>query len=219
MRWIRAAHNAPAAWREPLRAFFRLVPCVNDHLTRRTFLADSSRATIGGTFALRLPWLVALAGCVLEERAFRHLTNVEARTLAAFAAQIIPSHDGTPGALEAGAVYFIDRAIGHPFFQEGIPVVRAGLADLDARARQRGVRRGFSALADEAQQAVLREIERTQFFNVARTLVIIGTLADPFHGGNRDGIGWSMIGMEHQPIYRAPFGWYDAHVEATPNSK
>jgi gluconate 2-dehydrogenase gamma chain len=192
---------------------------VNDPLTRRTFLADSSRATIGGTLALRLPWLVALAGCVLEERAFRHLTNAEARTVAALAAQIIPSHDGTPGALEAGAVYFIDRAIGHPFFQEGIPVVRAGLADLDARARQRGVRRGFGALGDESQQAVLREIEHTQFFTVARTLVIIGTLADPFHGGNRDGIGWSMIGMEHQPIYRAPFGWYDAQVEATTQAK
>ncbi len=42
--------------------------------------------------------------------AFEYLTPDAARTLSALAAEIIPSDDG-PGATEAGAVYFIDRAL------------------------------------------------------------------------------------------------------------
>jgi len=54
-------------------------------------------------------------------------------------------------------------------------------------------------------------------FHTARTLVVIGTFADPSHGGNTGGAGWSMIGIDHQPSYEAPFGWYDAQssVSAT----
>jgi hypothetical protein len=56
----------------------------------------------------------------------------------------------------------------------------------------------------------MREIETTPFFATARTLVVIGTFADPSYGGNRDGAGWTIIGIEHGASYTAPFGWYDA---------
>jgi len=51
----------------------------------------------------------------------------------AFAAQIIPSDKSLPGADEAGAVHFVDRAFGKPFFADIVPVVRAGLADHQPR--------------------------------------------------------------------------------------
>ena len=39
----------------------------------------------------------------------------------------------TEGATNAGAVYFIDRALAEPYFAGSLPVIRSGLADLDER--------------------------------------------------------------------------------------
>jgi gluconate 2-dehydrogenase gamma chain len=179
-------------------------------LTRRDFLADLSRAAAAGGLALQLPWLAALASCAREDESFTRLTPAEARAMRAFAAQIVPSDDGTPGAEETGAVHFVDRALGLPLFADSVPLVRAGLADLDRRARAIGARDGFASLSAAKQVAMMRQIEHDPFFTAARNLVVIGTFADPSYGGNRNGAGWSMIGIDHRPSYTAPFGWYDA---------
>jgi hypothetical protein len=181
-------------------------------LTRRGFLADSGRATIGGTLAMHLPWLAALASCRRSDEAFSHLTPAEVSTLRAFAAQIIPSDRKTPGAAEAGVEYFVDRAFEDPWFRERLTVLRSGLADLDVRARQRGAPTGFASLGSDAQIALMKEVEREPFFAVARTLVIMGTFASPRHGGNRDETGWTIVGVDHSPTHSAPFGWYDAQA-------
>ena len=182
-----------------------------DRLTRRGFLADSGRAATAGWIALEIPWLAALASCRRDD--FATLTLAEARAMRAFAAQIIPSDTSLPGADEAGAVHFIDRAFGKPFFADVVPVVRAGLADLDARARTLG-ERDFASLSPGRQVALMRQVERTPFFAAARMLVVIGTFADSAYGGNRRGAGWTIVGLEHQLTYSSPFGWYDARDEA-----
>ena len=195
---------------------FPFIPSMNaDQLTRRRFLADSSRLGTAGWIALHLPLAGTFAACAREGAPFVNLDAARARTLRAFAAQIIPSGEGTPGAEEAGAAYFIDRALGDPFFAGDVRIVRDGLADLDRRARAAGERGGFASLSAAQQIAIMRQIEHGEFFATARKLVIIGTFADASHGGNRDGIGWSIIGMEHRPSYDAPFGWYDAVANAT----
>ena len=132
----------------------------------------------------------------------------------AFAAQIIPSDDGTPGAAEAGAVNFIESALARPLFADTVPIIRSGVADLDARARvvSEG-ERDFASLSATHQVAIMRDIEHGPFFPVARTLVVVGTFADPSYGGNKDGIGWAILGIDHRPIYRPPFGWYDAQSD------
>jgi gluconate 2-dehydrogenase gamma chain len=181
---------------------------------RRAFLADSTRAVTAGWLAVQLPLLAALTGCARDDarrgEALAHLTSAEARTMRAFATQIIPSDDGTPGADEAGVVHFVDRAVGMPFFADAVPLLRTGLADLDAHAQKKGGRNGFASLTSKQQMALMRDIETTPFFATARTLVVIGTFADPSYGGNRGGAGWAMIGIKHEASYTAPFGWYDA---------
>ena len=184
-----------------------------DRLTRRGFLTESGKAATAGWIALETPWLAALAGCTRDdENRFAALTPAEAKAMRAFAAQIIPSDKSLPGADEAGAVHFIDRAFGNPFFADVVPVVRAGLADLDARARALG-ERDFASVSPGRQEAILRQVERTPFFLAARMLVVIGTFADSTYGGNRGGAGWTIVGFEHEPTYASPFGWYDAQDE------
>ena len=119
--------------------------------TRRDFLAELTRTAAAGALAFQLPMQTTLAGCArgTEER-LTHLTPAEARAMRAFAAQILPSEAGSPGAEEAGVVHFVDRAFGDPAFADTVPVVRAGLAALDARAHAAGARQGVSSLSHEA---------------------------------------------------------------------
>lgn len=188
----------------------------DDQLTRRQFLSDSSRTATAGWLTLQLPWLTALAACGHKDTGsneqYAQLTPAEARAMRAFAEQIIPSGPDGPGAVELGAVTFVDRALGAPFFAASVPIVRTGLADLDARAHalKRGVE--FASLAASQQIAIMRQIEHEPFFATARTLVIIGTFAEPSYGGNRGAAGWAMVGIDHRPSYTAPFGWYDAQT-------
>jgi len=180
-----------------------------NRLTRRGFLAESGQAASAAWIALEVPWVASLASCARDDGDFAALTSAEARVMRAFAAQIIPSDQSLPGADEAGAVYFIDRAFGMPFFADIVPVVRAGLADLDTRARTLG-ERDFASLSPGRQVAIMRQVDRTPFFAAARMLVVIGTFADPSYGGNRHGAGRTIVGVEHRPTYSAPYGWYDA---------
>jgi gluconate 2-dehydrogenase gamma chain len=196
--------------RTPLPA----APAHDDSCSRRTFLADSARAVAAGWLAAGS--LAALAACAREDERrggpFAHLTADEGSAMRAFAARILPSDDGAPGAEEAAAARFVDRALGTPYFAGALPLLRQGLADLDRRARRLGARGGFAALDPARQDAVIRAVERTAFFEAARTLVLTGTFADPSYGGNAGGTGWALVEMEHRATYRAPFGWYDAQA-------
>ena len=198
----------------------RVITTMRDaQLTRRHFLSESGRAVTAGWLTLQLPWLGALAACAREDarsnEQFAQLTPAEARAMRAFAEQIIPSGSDGPGAVELGVVSFIDHALGMPFFATSAPVVRAGLADLDARAH--AVKRGaeFASLAAAQQIAIMRQIEHEPFFATARTLVLVGAFAEPSYGGNRGAAGWTMVGIDHRPSYAAPFGWYDAQAGTT----
>src|SRR5690349_2710552 len=93
-------------------------------VSRRGFLAHSSQSLSAGWLSFQLPWIAVLAGCAREDASrsapFLHFTPAEGRAMQAFAAQIIPSDDGTPGAEELGAAYFIDRALGTPYFSPNL---------------------------------------------------------------------------------------------------
>lgn len=184
---------------------------------RREFVTRSAALLGGSWFAMQLPLLGSLAAwartAAAEQAAFTNLTAGEARTMEAFAAQIIPSDASGPGAKEAGAVWFIDRALGSGYFPELKDVIRGGIADLDARARRRrtGVT-GFADLTVAEQIRTMRQVDGQPYFFPARMLSVMGVLADPRHGGNRDHVGATILGIEHRPSYQPPFGWYDAEA-------
>ncbi|MEP7000820.1 MAG: gluconate 2-dehydrogenase subunit 3 family protein [bacterium] len=182
--------------------------------TRRAFVVGVGRTVAASALALQLPMLTTLVGCVGDKETFAHLTSAEAHTVRAFAAQILPSEAGSPGANEARVVNFVDRAFGDPFFADAVPVLRAGLAELDTQARALGERNGFGALPDAEQTAIMRLMSASAFFVSARTLVLTGAFSDSSYGGNYDGAGFTIMGMEHHTSYAAPFGFYDAQALA-----
>ena len=195
---------------------------INEDLTRRTFLQASG--SLAGSTLMRagLPTFVALSqsACTArdEAAAFENMSNAEARELSAIAARILPTTD-TPGATEAGAVYFFDKAFG-TFLADSIDTNRAQIVEF-----QSGVAAAYPGAAlfsdlDEADQdEYLKSVEETPFFQRTRSLTIDGVFGMSTWGGNRDDIGWKMIGMDGPPhAWAPPFGHYDAEYMEEQNN-
>jgi len=120
------------------------------------------------------------------------LTASEADILDAVCARLIPTDEHGPGAREAKASRYIDRALAG-FLAPSRQAYTAGLADLDRRAAaSHGA--PFARLSDADQDAVLKDIEATSFFALVRTHTIQGTFCDPFYGGNDNFVGWDLLG-------------------------
>ena len=141
---------------------------------------------------------------VAPERDVREqLTAAEADTLNAIVARIIPTDNRGPGAKEARAARYIDRALGGALADSRQAYI-AGLAALDAYARS-SHRAPFHQLSEADQDSVLVDVESgtatgfsgggsAAFFAMVRAHTIQGTFGDPYYGGNANFVGWDLIG-------------------------
>ena len=127
----------------------------------------------------------------------------EARTVQAMTARLIPGTPDNPGAREADAIVFIDRALAG-YVANLQTFYRRGIAAFDALCKERHGQ-PFHLLNDDQQDGMLRAIEgpgdheqgdrMAQFFAVVYEHTLEGTFCDPVYGGNRDAVGWRMIGF------------------------
>ena len=186
----------------------------HDERTRREFLTTSGSA-MGAAWLLRFAPFIALTQACASEALrsglpFTTFTEREGADFDAFAARIVPTDD-TPGAREAGAVHFADRAL-ETFLSELLPVVRGGLTAMNERVADTfGGIGAFADLPEGRQDEIITTVEREDpaFFSVARILVVMSLMAEPEYAGNVDRVGWRLIGREEQSVYQPPFGFYD----------
>ena len=202
---------------------------MNNSLSRRRFLSHGISGLSSAWIAAH--WPAVLSAADHAHRAsqsatppkFEFFSPEQAAEIDAISARIIPT-DGTPGAREAGVVYFIDRAL-ITFASDDQKTYKEGLPELQARLRELfpAVER-FSAATPEQQDEVLRSLDdhapvparpfrprpaAQSFFETLRQHTIAGFLIDPDAGGNRDGAGWKVIGREREHMFQPPFGYYD----------
>jgi len=205
-------------------------------LDRRKFLSHGI-AALGATWtAAHWPAVVAAAEhaqhIVLfpENQKWEFFTPTEAKEVEALASCIIPS-DGTPGAREAGVVYFIDRALvtfavdDQKKYREGLPEIQKRVHELFPEASL------FSTATSEQQETVLASLDEAgaknaprrprgnfrpnpaaqPLFEILRIHTIAGFLIDPEadHKGNRGGVGWAVIGREPGHSFQPPFSAID----------
>ena len=138
----------------------------------------------------------------LQAEPLENLTATEMDLLDAIVARLIPTDANGPGAREARAAHYIDRALGGALAASR-QAYTAGLAALDRYARSsRGA--PFTQLAAAGQDSVLREVEAgaatgfaggsATFFSMVLTHTHQGTFGDPYYGGNANFVGWDLIG-------------------------
>jgi gluconate 2-dehydrogenase gamma chain len=154
--------------------------------------------------------------------ALTFFTDLEAVTVEAIGERIIPAGADEPGATDAGTVYYIDRAVAGFSTRLQRPY-RLGLRELDRwTVRTSGV--PFHQLDTDEQDAVVTrflgapvepELEGSvtepngdetldggpdtallrRLFAIIREHVIEGYFCDPVYGGNRDAVGWKLVGF------------------------
>ena len=134
--------------------------------------------------------------------ALETLTAAESDILEAIVARLIPTDENGPGAAEARAAHYIDRALSGPLASSKAAYV-SGLAAVDAYAQSsRGT--PFVKLSASDQDALLTDMEKNAatgfrpnsaaFFNMVHNHTMQGTFSDPYYGGNANFVGWDLIG-------------------------
>jgi gluconate 2-dehydrogenase gamma chain len=175
------------------------------NLLRRAGVVGAVAATTGTTLVLTTAVTARTqtpAPAVPPLEALEALTAAESDILEAIVARLIPTDENGPGAVEARAAHYIDRALAGPL-SSSRRAYAAGLAAVDAYAQStKGA--PFAKLAAPAQDAVLSAMEQnvakgfapnsSAFFNLVRTHTIQGMFSDPYYGGNANFVGWDLIG-------------------------
>ena len=165
-------------------------------------LGDENRpgAAMGATRAAAAP--AAQPHVAVGRQPYEHLTAAQADLLEAVVDRLIPSDEHGPGALDAGVMRYIDRALGGALAASR-PAYTAGLAALDEYARtSRG--RPFLELASTDRDSVLIDVETgaargfqgssAQFFAMVLGHTRQGMFGDPYYGGNVNFAGWDLLG-------------------------
>src|SRR5437879_9709544 len=176
-----------------------------DLLKRAGMLGAAATVQVGGldpAGAAEPARKVAQARAAMPVReSLETLTAAESDTLEAIVARLIPTDENGPGAAEARAAHYIDRALTGPLASSRA-AYSAGLAAVDAhsRASQRAPR---AHLSPHAQDAVLSEMEKnaatgltpnaSTLLHFLRAHTIQGTFCDPYYGGNANFAGWDLI--------------------------
>jgi gluconate 2-dehydrogenase gamma chain len=128
----------------------------------------------------------------------------DAATVAAFAERLMPTAPGKPGAHDANVLNYIDLALSGAY-AELQEFYRRGVAQLDAYCRKT-YNEPFARLDSGRQDQVITALEQGKaagftwptaqaFFETVRTHTIEGLFADPAYGGNKDFVGWRLVGF------------------------
>jgi gluconate 2-dehydrogenase gamma chain len=183
-------------------------------ITRRDILkgagAVAAAATTGGAGILAVTDSDLADAVQNRSSAFREpletLTAQEADLLDLIVARLIPSDALGPGAREARAVRYIDRAL-NGALAGSRDAYRSGLAAFD-RYCQMSRGKPFAQLTAIEQDSVLIDMETgaatgsgagfagssAQFFALMLNHTRQGTFGDPYYGGNADFVGWDLLG-------------------------
>jgi len=197
--------------------------------SRRHFLFQGMTGVSAVWISANWPSLLAAAGHARDQaksasrKKVEFFTLEEAVEVEAISERILPSDD-TPGAREAGVIYFIDRAL-VTFAKGQQQVVRDGLSSLQALTKSTFPKyASFSQASAAEQDQILHRLEKQSsdgaggfaigptgqsFFGTIHWLTVAGFLVDPDTRGNPSGVGWKLIGREREHCFQAPFGYYD----------
>jgi gluconate 2-dehydrogenase gamma chain len=138
---------------------------------------------------------------------YQFFSESEARLLIAICEQIIPGDD-TPGATDAGVIYYIDRQLCGPLARHR-QSYRQGLASFRQTSLQ-AYKTPFEELTFEQQTEALRMIEagkapkelweepsQRAFFDLVLDHTRQGFYGSPRHGGNRNYASYRMLGLAY----------------------
>jgi hypothetical protein len=186
-------------------------------LSRRAALGAllAGAATAGAWTSASAAAALQAAGAAATRNA--GFTQPELKILTVAADAIVPVTD-TPGAIAAGVPHFIDALAQHWMMPDELAQFRAGLANLDASARQR-YKKGFAACTQAEATEILQALRAASPYQ-GHTFELAARIEDPqapFYLRLRDlvvyGYFTSEIGSTKELRYVAVPGRFDGDVD------
>jgi gluconate 2-dehydrogenase gamma chain len=141
--------------------------------------------------------------------------------LEAISARILPTTH-TPGAVEAGAAHYVNFALGGAY-RSWLARYQRGLSELQRHCRS-GHGMPFEDLGEDRQDTVLSALQAgaigeidggADLFELVRRHVLEGVFCEPNYGGNRDLVGWALVGFPGQR-YGYPDPYIDRVIDLPP---
>ena len=145
--------------------------------------------------------------CLRQTSTYRFFITDEAKCIIAFCEQIIPK-DESPGATDAGVIYYIDRQLAGVFNYDQV-TYRSGIKNLQAYCNKTASR-SFESLVSAEQQKIMKMMESNQikgtewpdgkpgeFFNLILSHTMQGFYGSPIHGGNKDYMSFEMLRIDY----------------------
>ena len=128
-------------------------------------------------------------------------TDAEFAIVSALTERILP-RDEDPGAIDANVPVYIDRMLQSPDLHQMREDFVGGIAAIDKRARAR-FQKGFAEAAPAEQDELVSMFKdsapdsgEAKFYELLITLTLEGFLGDPSYGGNKDYVGWALVGFQ-----------------------
>jgi gluconate 2-dehydrogenase gamma chain len=145
--------------------------------------------------------------CLKQINTYRFFTPDEAKCVIALCEQIIPK-DKSPGATDAGVIYYIDRQLAGVFHYDQ-QTYRNGIKNLQTWCTKKSGKL-FELLVATEQQKVMKMMESNQiketewpqaqaseFFNLVLSHTMQGFYGSPIHGGNKDYMSFEMLRIDY----------------------
>lgn len=128
-------------------------------------------------------------------------SGLELATVAAACERIIP-RDEDPGAKDANVPAYIDLILQTPELKQMKTDFLRGMSALERRSRSM-FKKGFVEATPEQQDELLTIFKdsgpgtgEAHFYEILVTLTLEGFLGDPSYGGNKDRVGWRLVGFD-----------------------
>lgn len=169
--------------------------------TRREFIQQLSLAFGSVMF---------IPACSGYDSVWRFFTEEEAKTVIAFAEQIIP-RDKDAGATDANIINFIDKQLVDPYtrlqenYRKGIPAIE--------KSSQRILRKAFYDLEWDEQTHFMEQMEagnlpeeywnevnQRSFFRMIMEHSMQGFYGSPRHGGNKNYVSYKMMKLDYPHV-------------------
>ncbi len=174
------------------------------NLIKQAACVGASVAGVGANSVVNIASAEQVTAPVVEKisvrEAFETLTAKESEVLDAIVSRILPSDENGPGAHEARVVHFIDKVLAGP--QANLRETYASAVEALDMYCHATKSNSFQNLSADEQDYILNAMQTGSifsgisgsFFSLIRNHTIEGAFSDPYYGGNRDFIGWDMLG-------------------------
>jgi gluconate 2-dehydrogenase gamma chain len=146
------------------------------------------------------PQLNAHADAAVEASPHRTFTPKEFAIVSAACERVIP-RDEDPGAVDANVPEYIDRMLQTPEMRKIKAEFLPGIAALNHRST-RMFTKGFAEVTDAQRDELLTIFKdsppgsgEARFFELLIVFTMEGLLGDPSYGGNKDRVGWALVGF------------------------